>query len=68
MNPVISKVLSDRYFYASGSIRYGTLFYFMMLVMFKETMKNYDKEYFLNRFKEAGLKTLSAHSHLSNEL
>ena len=46
---------SNRYFYASGPIRNGTLFYYVMSVLFKDDMKNYynyDKKYFLDKFKE----------------
>jgi len=45
----------DRYFYASGKVRYGTLFYFTMSTLFEEDIKNRenrDKQHFLNRFKE----------------
>jgi hypothetical protein len=47
----------DQYFYASGPIRYGMFVYNTMSVLFKEEMrnyKNYNKEYFLNKFREAG--------------
>lgn len=46
---------SDRYFYAPGKLRYGTLFYFMMAVLFEDDVKihkNCGKEHFLNKFKK----------------
>ena len=45
----------DRYFYAPGRIKYGTLFYFMMSAIFEKELKiceNYPKEYFLDKFKK----------------
>src|SRR4030042_5876462 len=53
--PRIFFVQPDRYFYAPGKIKFGTLFYFTMSVIFEKEMKNrenYTKEYLLDKFKK----------------
>jgi len=49
--------VAERYFYAPGEVRNGTLFYYTTSVLFEKEMKNCknrQKEYFLNMFKDHG--------------